>query len=121
MAQTGKPNYLVARVPVPSTLNISTWRELLQDYADRVVCEFLEFGWPVGFMPTTLPVFYLWTHRGALLFLEQVTAYLTKEIYLGRVAGPFDAVPFTDGFVVSPLNTVPKRDLAERRVIVDLS
>ena len=121
MAQTGKPNYLVARVPVASTLNISTWCELLQDYVDRVVCEFLEFGWPVGFMPTTLHVFDLWTHRGALLFSEQVTAYLTKEIYLGRVAGPFDAVPFTDGFVVSPLNTVPKRDSAERRVIVDFS
>ena len=29
VAQTGKPNYLVARVPVPSTLNISTWRELI--------------------------------------------------------------------------------------------
>ena len=72
-------------------------------------------------MPTTLTVFDLQTHRGALLFSEQVTAYLTKEISLGRVAGPFDAVPFTDGFVVSPLNTVPKRDSAERRVIVDLS
>ena len=31
VAQTGEPNYLVARVPVPSALNISTWRELLQD------------------------------------------------------------------------------------------
>ena len=121
VAQTGKPIDLVARVPVPSTLNISTWRELLQDYEDSAVCEFLEFGWPVGFMPTTLPVFDLRTHRGALLFSEQVTAYLTKEISLGRVAGPFDAVPFTDGFVVSPLNTVPKRDSPERRVIDDLS
>ena len=120
VAQTGKSNYLVARVPVPSTLNISTWRELLQDYEDSV-CDFLEFGWPVGFMPTTLPVFDLRTHRDALLFSEQVTAYLTKEISLARVAGPFDAVPFTDVFVVSPLNTVPKRDWAERRVIVDLS
>ena len=45
----------------------------------------------------------------------------TKEISLGWVAGGFDAVPFTDGFVVSPLNTVPKRDSSERRVIVDLS
>ena len=57
MAQTGKPIYLVARVPVPSTLNISTWRELLHDYEDSVVCDVLEFCWPVGFMPTTLPVF----------------------------------------------------------------
>ena len=29
VAQTGEPNYLVARVPVPSALNISTWCELL--------------------------------------------------------------------------------------------
>ena len=71
MAQTGKPNYLVARVPVPSTLNISKWRELLQDYEDGAVCDFLEFGWPVGFMPTTLPVFDLRTHRSALLFSEE--------------------------------------------------
>ena len=85
MAQTGKPNYLVARVPVPSTLNISTWHELLQDYEDSVVCDFLEFGWPVGFMSTTLPVFDLRTHRCALLFSEQVTAYLTKEISLARL------------------------------------
>ena len=71
-------------------------------------------------MPTSLPVFDLRTHHSAILFSEQVTAYLTKEMSLGRVAGPFDIVPFTDGFVVSPLNTVPKRDLDERR-IVDLS
>ena len=45
-------------------------------------------------MPTTLPVFDLRTHRGAILFSEQVTAYLTKEMSLGRVAGPFDTVPF---------------------------
>ena len=121
MAKTGEPNYLVARVPVPSALNISAWRELLQAYEDSVVCDFLEFGWPVGFVPTVLPIFELRTHRGALQFPEQVTAYLNKEIYLGRVAGPFDAVPFTDGFVVSPVNTVPKRDSDERRVIVDLS
>lgn len=36
------------------------------------------------------------------------------------VAGPFEAVPFHDGFVVSSLNTVPKRDSDERRVIVVL-
>ena len=56
MTKTGRPNYLVARVPVPSKLNISKWRELLQGYDDNVVCDFLEFSWPVGFMPTTLPV-----------------------------------------------------------------
>ena len=44
-----------------------------------------------------------------------------KEMALGRVAGPFDTVPFADGSVVLPLNIVRKRDSDERRVIVDLS
>ena len=71
--------------------------------------------------PLSLPILDLRTHCGALLFSELVTAYLIQEISLCRVAGPFDAVPFTDSFVASPLNTVPKRDSAERRVTVDLS
>ena len=28
VTKTGKPNYLVARVPVPSVLNMFSWREL---------------------------------------------------------------------------------------------
>ena len=66
MVQTGESNYLVARVPVPSALNISAWRKLLQGYEDSIVCKFLEFGWPVGFVSSILPIFDLRTHRGAL-------------------------------------------------------
>ena len=54
------------------------------------------------------------THRGAL-------TYISSEISLGRVAGPFANPAFHDGFVASPLNAVAKRDSNERRVIVDLS
>ena len=82
VTHTGEPHYLSARVLVPSALNIYKWRELLQDYEDSVVCHFLEFGWPVGFMPTNLPSLDLRTHRGTLLFPEQVTAYLAKKFLL---------------------------------------
>ena len=85
---SGQFNYTGLRIPVPSRLNIPVWRALLQDYEDRVIYEFSEFGWPLGYTNQTLP---------------------------------FDAPPFPDGFVVSPLNTVAKRDPQERRVIVDLS
>ena len=65
-------------------------------------------------------MFDLRTHRGALNFPSAVQDYLSSEISLGRVAGHFDAPPFPDGLtVVSPLNTVAKRDSQERRVIVD--
>ena len=47
---------------------------------------------------------------------------MSKELKLGRIAGPFDTALLAQGFVVSPLNTVEKRDSEERRVIiVDLS
>ena len=72
-------------------------------------------------MSDTLPIFDLRTHRGALDFPDQVNAYLSKELKLGRIAGPFDTVPLVQGFVVSPLNTIEKRDSEERRVIIDLS
>ena len=117
---SGLPNYLSARLPVPSKLNTDLWRYLLRVYPDNIVCEFLEFGWPVGYTRDTLPVFDLRTHRGASNFPDAVQQYLDREVDLGRVAGPFVSPPFTDGFV-SPLNTVEKRDSVERRVIVDLS
>ena len=72
-------------------------------------------------MSDTLPISDFRTHRGALDFPDQVNAYLSKELKLGRLAGPFDTVPLAQRFVVSPLNTVAKRDSQERRVIVDLS
>ena len=118
---SGQFNYTGLRLPVPSRLNIPVWRALLQDYEDRVICNFLEFGRPLGYNNQTLPVFDLCTHRGALTFPFAFQEYISSEISLGRVAGPFAAPPFHDGFVVSPLNTVAKRNSNERRVIVDLS
>ena len=59
--------------------------------------------------------------RGSLDFPDQVNAYLSKELKLGRLAGPFDTVPLPHGFVFSPFNNVAKWDSEERRVIVDLS
>lgn len=121
VASSGQPNYASVRLPVPSRLNTEVWRTLLRDYHDNVICDFLEFGWPLGYCSQTLPVFDLRTHCGALTLPADVSAYLNGEILLGRVAGSFAVPPFPDAFVVSPLNTVPKRDSTERRVIVDLS
>ena len=110
---SGQFNYTWLRLPVPSRLNITVWCTLLQGYEDRVICDFLEFGWPLGYTNQTLPVFDLRTHRGALTFPSAVQEYISSEISLGREAGPFADLPFHDGFVVSPLNTLAKRDSNE--------
>ena len=53
VALTGEPNYHVAQIPVFFALNIAKWRELLQHYPDNVICDFLEFGWPIGYISDT--------------------------------------------------------------------
>ena len=72
---------------------MKVWRTLLRDYHDNVICKFLEFGWPLGYLLPTLPVFDLRTHRGALNFPVAVADYLHGEMLLGRVAGPFAEPP----------------------------
>ena len=94
VAATGQPNYVTARIPVPSRLNIPAWRFFLRDYHDNIVCDFLEYVWPIGYVRDTVPIFNLRTLRGALDYPDSVSNYLTSEIELGRVAGPFRSAPF---------------------------
>ena len=44
-----KPNFLGARIPVPSQLNVNQWKHYLVDYWDKQLLEFLQFGFPLGF------------------------------------------------------------------------
>lgn len=100
---------------------MSRWRELLVDYSDNIVCDFLEFGFPLDYSAKCLPhVSEYRNHNGARSHVMEVSEYLHTECTAGRIAGPFDAAPFAD-FMVSPLNTVPKSDSSERRILVDLS
>ena len=58
---------------------------------------------------------------GATDFSEQITSYLIKEASHQAVVGPSKGNPFNDQIALSPLNSVPRKDSSERRVIVDLS
>ena len=51
---SGYSNYLRCRIPVKSGINISFFRQNLLDYDDKIICDFLEFGAPVGFKGTLL-------------------------------------------------------------------
>ena len=117
------PNYKGCCIPIPSNrLNISLWRELLIDYDDQIVCDFLEFGFPLDFDKSVeLHTDERRNHKGARDYREFVTEYIDKEVSRCRIAGPFTSNPFSVPIMVSPLNSVPKSSLIERRIIVDLS
>lgn len=116
----GAFNHQVCRLPVPSRLNIPLWRTLLANYDDYIVCDYLEFGWPVGYVRDSLPVTQQRKHHGAVLFPGAIDKYLQTERSYGAVLGPFASNPFASDVVLSPLNSVPKGEF-ERRIIVDLS
>ena len=75
-----------------------------------------EYGWPVGHNGSSFRSSSCRNHTGATDFPEQITNYLIKEASYQAVVGPFKDNPS-----LSPLNSVPKNDSSERRVIVDLS
>ena len=67
------PNYLGARIPVPTQLNIHAWETMLQGYWDEQLLESLKFGFPLGFNRTCTLKHDKGNHRSAVLFPEHVT------------------------------------------------
>ena len=45
---TGKPNYMGARYPIKSGLNLEAWNRLLLDYPDKKLLQYLAFGLPLS-------------------------------------------------------------------------
>lgn len=52
---TNQPNCITVRIPLDSDLNIQAWREELNQYHDKTLCDYLEFGWPLGYHSDTTP------------------------------------------------------------------
>lgn len=75
----GRPNFLGPRLSVPTSLNLSLWRSLLTEYSgSAVVCDYLEFGWPIGYnYHGILPSSDFCNHKGALNFPSAVDSYLS--------------------------------------------
>ena len=117
-------NFDSLRVPIFSKLNIPFWKEQLKFYTDKNICEFLEFGWPVGLkFPEQIrsSSSKVRNHAGARNFPREIEKYIKKEMSYGAILGPFKSNPFTDALTLSPLNSVPKSNSTERRIIMDLS
>lgn len=115
------PNFLGARIPVSSGLNIPAWRECLNDYHDSYLCEFLEFGWPIGYNLDVPPTPTVGNHPSASAHSQAIKDFISTELDYKAVVGPFQLAPFTPWFRTSPLMTRAKKGTNERRIIVDLS
>ena len=68
LTQSGLPNYLGARIPLEHGFDIMTGRTYLDSYHDNIVCDFLEYDWPVNYTSQQPP-------RGARGNHPSATAY----------------------------------------------
>lgn len=110
-------------------MNLEIIRYLLRDYKDSQLCDLLEFGFPLGYMGndkilTECKRKDLWkfkNHKGAEEYSDSMIDYLAKESENKAILGPFKQNPFKQGIKISPLNSLPKKDTDERRVILNLS
>jgi hypothetical protein len=130
-----KYNFEKCLLPVKSGINIDFFKFImLTDYEDKEICRFLEYGFPLGIdyanpdldlilkdYRSPKEIATVTNHMGAVNFPSDIDKYLIKELQKSAIAGPFHVNPFSHGIVLSPLNSVPKRESTDRRIILDLS
>ena len=113
-------NFQGARKRVPSGLRLEEWNRYLEGYQDRQLVDYLAYGWPINFKRGTVLQSTHENHASARQNSGHVDFYINTELGYGALWGPFESPPA--GLMhISPLMTRPKRDSANRRVIVDLS
>ena len=119
----GVPNYRGAQIPVSSLFNLPAWESYLKAYDDKIVVDFLQFGWPINCDTTVLPKSTFKNHGSAAGANGQLIlrTYICKELSYHSVCGPYHCNPFNTDCVISPLQCVPKRDSPAPRIVHDLS
>ena len=113
--QSGVPKYRGVCVPLNSTFNLQYLKEMIADYQDQRLTDYLTFGFMLGLAKgACINNNSNENHASVLNFPEAVEEYITH----GTLVGPFQVIP-RNKFTWSPLMTYPQG--LGRRVIVDLS
>ena len=119
---TGLPNCMGARVPVPTCLNVDAWRKYVDTTTDEAdLLEYIQFGFPLGYMGPTSPTESVPNHPSATRFPNEIDHFVSTEKAAGALIGPFSQPPFTSWVHVFPLMSRPKTESDKRRDITDLT
>ena len=104
--EQGYPNRWGAKIPLKNRWNLEAMDQLLQEYEDREVVEWLRYGWPTGRLPSLpQPSWTFKNHKGALDHPQALQKYIQKELNKEAVMGPFKTIPFRDKVGISPIST----------------
>lgn len=120
--ETGLPNMIGLRLPVPSMLNFAAWHSVATGHADDLyVLDGIKFGFPLHYVGPALLRENRDAYSSAKQYWSHVQHYVRIESQNKAMLGPFESPPFLPWTNISPVMTRPKAGSAKRRVIVDLS
>ena len=118
--RSGLANVDGLKIPVKSDWNFGYLEQQLSDYCDNEIISLLKYGFPIESALKPGNIIPPQNHKDAKNFPDELDAYIAKQLAKGTLIGPFQTNPF-ECSMISPMNTRPKRDSDERRVIMDLS
>ena len=117
---SGMSNVDGLRIPVKSNWNLEYLSKQLVNYTDKEIVQLLQFGFPIECATQGQgEIKFSKNHAGAEQFPDDIDAYIAKELKKGTLIGPFKTNPFGSKARFSPMNTRPKKESSERRIIMD--
>ena len=81
---SGQYNFEACKFPLHTKLNIDYFRFMLLDYEDNVICDFLEYGFPLGYFEknqqqTSNHAKKVRNHKGAKISREACRIFYIKK------------------------------------------
>ena len=92
--QSGTHNFIGAQIEVISQLDPDKWQKYLQGYWDEQLCALLRYGFPLDFNLESPLEHKITNHSSAILYENDVKAYLNEEKQFKAIYGPFKHPPF---------------------------
>ena len=65
-SRSDQPNTLGDKIPVPTALKVCIWAHVLCHYDDKIVAEFLKYGWRINYSSHQFPLSTPHSHQSAL-------------------------------------------------------
>lgn len=84
-----RTHFLGARLTLESALNLAKREEKLCLFHGKEICQYLQFGWPVGYEADMPPTAVQENHLSGRQHIEQVRKFVKAELSLGALVGPF--------------------------------
>ena len=103
------PNHVGARIPLRHTqLKVDRWRHHLVGYENVEICQYIEYGFPLGLSPETALVSTFRNQESSYQYYPFWDKFTTSGVQNAELVGPFPKTPFPQ-IHISPIMTAVKK------------